>query len=108
MRGRQARERATEVLCQVGLDHRLDFLPRNLSGGEKQRVSIARALANSPRMILADEPTGNLDSNTGRIVVELMTRLARQRDSGVVIVTHDNRIMDVADRVLHLSDGSLV
>ena len=108
VRGRQARERATEVLCQVGLDHRLDFLPRNLSGGEKQRVSIARALANSPRMILADEPTGNLDSNTGRIVVELMTRLARQRDSGVVIVTHDNRIMDVADRVLHLSDGSLV
>jgi putative ABC transport system ATP-binding protein len=107
VRGRQARERATEVLCQVGLDHRLDFLPRNLSGGEKQRVSIARALANSPRVILADEPTGNLDSNTGRIVVELMTGLARQRDSGVVIVTHDNRIMDVADRVLHLSDGSL-
>jgi len=108
VRGRQAKERATEVLRQVGLDHRLDFLPKKLSGGEKQRVSIARALANNPKVILADEPTGNLDSTAGRIVVDLMTKLARQRGSGVVIVTHDNRILDVADRVLYLSDGSLV
>ena len=108
VRGRQAKERTTEVLRQVGLDHRLDFLPKNLSGGEKQRVSIARALANNPKVILADEPTGNLDSTAGRIVVDLMTKLARQRGSGVVIVTHDNRILDVADRVLYLSDGSLV
>ncbi len=108
VRGRQARERATEVLRQVGLDHRLDFLPKKLSGGEKQRVSIARALANNPKVVLADEPTGNLDSTAGRIVVDLMTKLARQRGGGVVIVTHDNRILDVADRVLYLSDGSLV
>jgi len=108
VRGRQAKERTTEVLRQVGLDHRLDFLPKKLSGGEKQRVSIARALANNPKVILADEPTGNLDSTAGRIVVDLMTKLARQRGSGVVIVTHDNRILDVADRVLYLSDGSLV
>jgi putative ABC transport system ATP-binding protein len=108
VRGRQARERAMEVLCQVGLEHRLDFLPKKLSGGEKQRVSIARALANNPKVILADEPTGNLDSTAGRTVVDLMAKLARQRGGGVVIVTHDNRILDVADRVLHLSDGSLV
>ena len=106
--GRQARKRATEILRQVQLDHRLDFLPAKLSGGEKQRVSIARALANNPPVILADEPTGNLDSKTGGIVVELLTGLARQRGSGVVIVTHDNRILDAADRVLYLSDGSLV
>ncbi len=96
------------MLRQVGLDHRLDFLPKKLSGGEKQRVSIARALANNPKVVLADEPTGNLDSTAGRIVVDLMTKLARQRGGGVVIVTHDNRILDVADRVLYLSDGSLV
>ena len=108
IRGGQARERATEVLCQVGLDHRLDFLPKKLSGGEKQRVSIARALANNPKVILADEPTGNLDSTAGRIIVDLMAGLARQQGSGVVIVTHDHRIMDIADRVLYLSDGSLV
>ncbi len=108
VRGWQARERATEVLSQVGLDHRLDFLPQKLSGGEKQRVSIARALANNPKVILADEPTGNLDSTAGRIVVDLMAGLARQRGSGVVIVTHDNRILDIADRVLYLSDGLLV
>jgi putative ABC transport system ATP-binding protein len=106
--GRQARNQATEVLCQVGLGHRLDFAPKKLSGGEKQRVSIARAVANSPKLILADEPTGNLDSNTGRVVVELLAELAHQQGSGVVIVTHDNRIVGIADRTLHLSDGSLV
>jgi putative ABC transport system ATP-binding protein len=90
------------------LDHRLGFFPKKLSGGEKQRVSIARALANNPKVILADEPTGNLDSRAGRTVADLMAKLARQRGSGVVIVNHDNRILDVADRVLYLSDGSLV
>ena len=106
--GRQARERAIELLRQVRLDHRLNFYPRDLSGGEKQRVSIARALANRPQVILADEPTGNLDSNSGRIVVEILTGLARRQGCGVVIVTHDSRIRDIADRVLYLSDGSLV
>jgi len=106
--GRRARERAIELLRQVRLDHRLDFYPRDLSGGEKQRVSIARALANRPKVILADEPTGNLDSNSGRIVVEILTGLARQQGCGVLIVTHDSRIRDIADRVLYLVDGSLV
>lgn len=108
IQGQRARERAAELLHQVELGHRLDFWPRDLSGGEKQRVSIARALANNPKVILADEPTGNLDSKTGRIVVDLLAGLARERGSGVIIVTHDNRIMDVADRLLYLSDGSLV
>jgi len=106
--GRKARERASEVLSQVRLDHRLDFSPKNLSGGERQRVSIARALANNPKIILADEPTGNLDSTVGRVVVEILVRLAREGGRGVVIVTHDSRILDIADRVLQLSDGTLV
>jgi ABC-type lipoprotein export system ATPase subunit len=76
----------------VQLDRRLDFVPRDLSDGEKQRVSIARAMANRPRLILADEPTGNLDSNSGHVVVEMLTELARQQGSGVVIVIHDSRI----------------
>ena len=108
VRGRKARQRAEQVLCQVRLDHRLDFSPSKLSGGERQRVSIARALANNPKIILADEPTGNLDSNTGRIVVDILKELAREHGCGVVIVTHDNRILDIADRILHLSDGELV
>lgn len=108
VRGRGARERAREVLCRVGLDHRLDFAPKVLSGGERQRVSIARALANNPKLILADEPTGSLDSQTGRVVADLLAELAHQQGSGVVMVTHDDRILDVASRVLYLSDGRLV
>jgi len=106
--GRKARQRAAEVLSQVRLDHRLDYSPKNLSGGERQRVSIARALANNPKVILADEPTGNLDSVVGRVVVEILVRLAREEGRGVVIVTHDSRILDIADRILYLSDGALV
>ena len=105
--GRAAREHATRILEQVQLGHRMDFLPKRLSGGEKQRVSVARALATNPRLLLADEPTGNLDSATGRIVIELLTGLARQQGSAVVIVTHDPRIMDIADRVFNLEDGRL-
>ena len=105
--GAAARARATELLRLVGLEHRLDFSPADLSGGERQRVAIARALANDPALILADEPTGNLDSKTGRVVVDLLAGLARERDRGVVIVTHDTRILDMADRVLYLDDGTL-
>ncbi len=108
VRGQKAKDRATELLHQVQLGHRLNFLPRDLSGGEKQRVSIARALANNPKIILADEPTGSLDSKTGHLVMELLTTLARQRGSGIVIVTHDSRITAFADRVLYVSDGSLI
>ena len=105
--GKAAREKATRILGEVQLGHRLDYLPGKLSGGEKQRVSVARALATRPQLLLADEPTGNLDSNTGRIVVEMLTALARQRGSAVVIVTHDPRILHIADRVYQLSDGRL-
>ncbi len=106
--GRRAREHAAELLGQVNLNHRLEFFPNTLSGGERQRVSIARALANNPRIILADEPTGNLDSVAGHSVAAILSGLARQQGCGVVIVTHDSRICDIADRVLHIVDGSLV
>jgi len=106
-RGREARERADQVLRQVQLGHRLDFAPRNLSGGEKQRVSIARALANRPRLLLADEPTGNLDSQTGQSLGQLIRDLAKNEGTGVVVVTHDNRIENIADRILYLEDGIL-
>jgi putative ABC transport system ATP-binding protein len=105
--GAAARARAADLLRQVGLGHRLGFPPTNLSGGEKQRVAVARALANDPALLLADEPTGNLDSQSGRAVIELLAGLARKRGRGVVIVTHDTRILDVADRVYHLADGAL-
>jgi putative ABC transport system ATP-binding protein len=105
--GAAARARAADLLRGVGLEHRLSFPPTNLSGGERQRVAIARALANDPNLILADEPTGNLDSKTGRMVVDLLAELARERDRGVVVVTHDTRILDVADRVFYLVDGAL-
>ncbi len=106
-RGRKARERAAEVLRQVKLDHRLDFLPQHLSGGERQRVSIARSLANYPQLLLADEPTGSLDTATGRAIVDLLAGMAKEQGCGVVIVTHDNRILDIADRVLLIIDGAL-
>ncbi len=105
--GAAARARAADLLGQVGLGHRLDFSPADLSGGERQRVAIARALANQPSLILADEPTGNLDSRNGRLVVDLLASRARERGRGVVIVTHDTRILDVADRVFYLVDGAL-
>ncbi|QYG94231.1 ATP-binding cassette domain-containing protein [Iamia sp. SCSIO 61187] len=103
--GRRARERADELLGRVGLSHRLDFRPDQLSGGEKQRVAIARALANDPRLLLADEPTANLDSSHGREIARLLRRLAEEDGRSVVIVSHDERLREVADRVLWLEDG---
>jgi putative ABC transport system ATP-binding protein len=96
-----------QLLERLGLGERLHHVPADLSGGEKQRVAVARALANDPPMILADEPTGNLDSGSGREVMAMMTELARERGKAVVVVTHDNRIMGIADRVLWLEDGRL-
>ncbi len=96
-----------ELLSRLGLGERLGHVPADLSGGEKQRVAVARALANDPPLILADEPTGNLDSRSGREVMLLMSDLARERRKAVVIVTHDNRIMSIADRILWLEDGRL-
>jgi putative ABC transport system ATP-binding protein len=105
--GREAREEASRVLVQVGMGDRLGFLPRDLSGGQKQRVAIARALAGSPPVLLADEPTANLDSETGTRVLELFREIARREDKALVIVTHDPKVRAVADRVLAMHDGQL-
>jgi putative ABC transport system ATP-binding protein len=104
---KEAKERAIAMLEAVGLANHIDYHPHNLSGGQKQRVAIARALVSHPRMILADEPTAALDSKSGHDVVELMQKLAREQGSTILIVTHDNRILDVADRIIELEDGRL-
>ncbi len=101
-------ERAAAMLDRVGLGDRLDYYPDNLSGGQKQRVAIARALVSHPAIVLADEPTAALDSKSGRDVVNLMQQLAREQGSTILLVTHDNRILDIADRIIHLEDGKLV
>ena len=103
--GREARAKAERLLDDLGMGHRLRFKPNDLSGGEKQRVSIARALANDPKLILADEPTANLDSKHGHEVVLLLRDIAKKQGRTVVIVSHDHRIREVADRVLWLEDG---
>jgi putative ABC transport system ATP-binding protein len=105
VRGREARRKAEGLLVELGMEKRLRFRPKALSGGEKQRVSIARALANDPKLILADEPTANLDSRHGHEVVALLRDIAREQGRTVVIVSHDHRIREVADRVLWLEDG---
>jgi putative ABC transport system ATP-binding protein len=103
----QARDRAGEMLGEVGLGDFGNAYPDQLSGGQKQRVAIARALVANPRLILADEPTSALDKKTGRDVVEIMRRLAKEKGSAVVMVTHDNRILDIADRLINMEDGYL-
>ena len=105
---RDAAAEAARVLAQVGLGDRLHFLPRDLSGGQKQRVAIARALAGSPPAILADEPTANLDTAAGRQVLHLFRDLARRESKGLLIVTHDPKVREVADRVIRIRDGQLV
>ena len=102
-----ARRQAADSLAAVGLVDRVDFLPADLSGGQKQRVSIARALAGGPKLILADEPTGALDAQNGRAVMELLADCARRAGAAVVVVTHDPRVAQTADRVLHMEDGRL-
>jgi len=101
----EAREKARAQLTELGLGKRLDFLPEKLSGGEKQRVAIARALINDPALILADEPTANLDSSIGHEVMRLLRHIAKEQYRSVIIVSHDARIKDIADRVLWLEDG---
>ena len=103
----QAKQKAIAMLEAVGLGDHINYQPHNLSGGQKQRVAIARALVSHPKMILADEPTAALDSKSGHDVVELMRALAREQGSTILIVTHDNRILDVADRIIELEDGRL-
>ena len=104
---RELRERACAMLEAVGLGDRVDHHPAQLSGGQRQRVAIARALVSQPRIILADEPTASLDKKSGREVVDLMQALAREQGVTVVRVTHDYRILDIADRIIHLEDGRL-
>ncbi|MEX0630414.1 MAG: ATP-binding cassette domain-containing protein [Chloroflexota bacterium] len=106
LKARAARDRATALLTELGLGERLEFLPEKLSGGEKQRVAIARALINDPTLILADEPTANLDSKIGHEIMRFLRRIAKEQGRSVVIVSHDQRIRDIADRVLWLEDGS--
>ncbi len=102
-----ARQRAQEMLTAVGLADHLDFFPEKMSGGQKQRVAIARALVSQPKLVLADEPTAALDSKSGREVVNLMQGLARDQGCSILMVTHDNRILDVADRIVTMEDGQL-
>src|SRR5438874_1000658 len=106
--GRRAtKEMAEESLAEVGLVDRMQHLPAELSGGEQQRVAIARALTNDPDIIFADEPTGNLDSATGRAIVDLLLNLARERKKSLLIVTHDTGLATRGDRELHIKDGRL-
>lgn len=99
---------AKELLNEVKLSHRAKFMPAKLSGGEKQRVAIARALANEPKIILADEPTGSLDSKSGQNIIELICKMAKERNKTVIIVTHDERIQHYADKVIHMEDGKII
>jgi putative ABC transport system ATP-binding protein len=104
---REKRDRAAEMLTKLGLADRMHYKPGSLSGGQKQRVAVARALVNKPRIILADEPTAALDKESGRIVVSLLQEHARTADATIILVTHDNRILDVADRIVTLIDGRI-
>ncbi len=104
---RSARQRAMELLKYLGVGHRADNLPDALSGGEQQRVAVARALANQPSLILADEPTAALDSKRGRQVMELFAKVAHEQHAAVVVVTHDARALDIFDRIVEMEDGRL-
>ena len=102
-----SRKRAMELLEYLGVAERAQNLPSMLSGGEQQRVAVARALANRPSLILADEPTGSLDGVRGRQVMELFAKVAHEQNAGVIVVTHDHRALDVFDRTLEMEDGQL-
>ena len=103
----QFRAQAKQMLKAVGLEDRMHYKPQQLSGGQRQRVAIARALASRPAMVLADEPTASLDSQSGREVVDELKTLAQDNGTTLLLVTHDNRILDIADRIIHLEDGRL-
>ncbi|MCC5639833.1 DevA family ABC transporter ATP-binding protein [Nostoc sp. CHAB 5844] len=103
----EAIAKAETMLTAVGLKNRVNYYPDNLSGGQKQRIAIARALVNNPPLVLADEPTAALDKQSGRDVVEIMQRLAKEQGTSILLVTHDNRILDIADRIVEMEDGLL-
>jgi putative ABC transport system ATP-binding protein len=102
-----AKAQSESILESVGLERHLNHHPNELSGGQKQRVAIARALVRHPRLILADEPTASLDSQTGREIIEIMSRLSKEHGCSILMVTHDNRILDIADRLIRIEDGRL-
>jgi len=104
----EARKQADEALADVGLGDYVKSFPANLSGGQKQRVAIARALAARPKIVLADEPTAALDSKSGRQVVDLLQNMAREQGCPILMVTHDSRILDIADRCVRMEDGCLI
>jgi putative ABC transport system ATP-binding protein len=104
---REQQDMATAMLAAVGLESHISYYPDQLSGGQKQRVAIARALVSNPKLVLADEPTAALDKKSGRDVVEIMRKLAKEKGSAILLVTHDNRILDVADRLINMEDGRL-
>ncbi|MBH8564131.1 DevA family ABC transporter ATP-binding protein [Nostoc sp. CENA67] len=104
----EARSQSEEILHAVKLENRVNYYPSDLSGGQKQRVAIARALVSHPKLVLADEPTAALDSKSGRDVVSLMQKLAKEQNCAIVMVTHDNRVLDVADRIVYMEDGRLI
>jgi putative ABC transport system ATP-binding protein len=103
----EAKVQSETILEAVGLGRHLNHHPNQLSGGQKQRVAIARALVRHPRLILADEPTASLDSQTGREIIEIMSRLSKEHGCSILMVTHDNRILDIADRLIRIEDGRL-
>ncbi|MFM5981029.1 MAG: DevA family ABC transporter ATP-binding protein [Sphaerospermopsis kisseleviana] len=103
----EAIKKSEAMLGAVGLAERMNYYPDNLSGGQKQRIAIARALVNQPPLVLADEPTAALDKQSGRDVVEIMQRLAKEQGTAILLVTHDNRILDIADRIVEMEDGLL-
>ncbi|MFQ4143207.1 DevA family ABC transporter ATP-binding protein [Chlorogloeopsis sp. ULAP02] len=104
----EAIAKAEAILRSVGLGPRVNYYPDSLSGGQKQRIAIARALVNNPPLVLADEPTAALDKQSGRDVVEIMQHLAKEKGTSILLVTHDNRILDIADRIVEMEDGILV
>ncbi|MDZ8185476.1 MAG: DevA family ABC transporter ATP-binding protein [Nostoc sp. ChiSLP02] len=104
----EMKSRSAQMLEEVGLGERLNYYPDDLSGGQKQRVAIARALVSRPKIVLADEPTAALDSKSGRDVVNLMQKLAKEQGCTILLVTHDNRILDIGDRIVRMEDGKLV
>jgi len=105
---RRAIEQASELLIELGLGHRLRTLPSNLSGGQQQRVAIARALVHGPRLVICDEPTSALDHESGHAVMELLRRIAVRPDRAVIVVTHDSRVYEFADRIAHMDDGRVI
>lgn len=108
VKGDQATNEARRTIAAVGLEQRGKFLPRDLSGGQKQRVAIARALAGNPPVILADEPTANLDSQSGSQILELFRKLAKDENRALLIVTHDANVRTIADRIITIRDGRLM